>query len=653
MLLLSPYTEGTTVTDPRFSSRGFPKNRQGPISGSPILAIALEHQLAYSGYKDNIDIFLAATALNKTYTINIPGLDIDEKHFNFTFPLDLPRTVISFRPDVPADFIEKTISQGKKAGITQVRGLKSHPQCYLVDYPTIKFLNFVQAFTVATAPRHEGYCQIKECLQAAKILGMIDLYLRTNTYPAFKDDKDVFNFRYGSIAHPSLTEKRPAFFTGSQLTKKPRYGNVTMTHDVDGKEREEKGTWFGVESDKDVAMDVATNGYVMIAKASPAKTSQASWSAPKDVPALPGLCFPYFQGMLTNDKSILRIVPGTHFMRLFGSDPRPGYLAYRNIVGGFASTNTGIIMTHILTGLDMSVETQTKLHLLFDGKMYLGFCLLGSKWAVQRGQQWHLPKTSAELRADLDTIKTHESSLAEVVAKLEDLDIMNSIEDSCDLASALALIDWNKVGGEEEQRDLQRWFDERVGRLDFGTRPVNFGVDTLLAALTDIIHVTEPLDNHIHFPPAREYHLFNKREAVCLARFGYLVPSFEIDKGVDSIRLSSLHADKESGDKHRKAVNKVLIAMKPLNKAVQDFKVFRNMKRIFQSSSERAASYRLHALGGQPKDRFLKEMGLVIQKLETDNSHPSRSAAVVDTGAGPSSSSVPFVRVEIPDSLFD
>jgi len=639
--------------DPRFSSRGFPKNRQGPISDSPILAIALEHQLAYSGYKDNIDIFLAATAMNKTFTINLPGIDIEEKHFNYTFPLDLPRVVMSFKPSIPASFIETTIAKGKKMEITHVSGLKNHPRCYLVEYPTVQFLNFVTAYTLKTAPRHEGYSQVHESLHAAKIMAMIDLYLRTNTYPAFKADDDIFEFRYGDIEHAHLAEKRPAFFSETHLTKKSRYGRggISMTHEI-GKKKDvkENGTWFGEVSDKDVELNLPVDGYVLSAKPSPAKDSKGSWSAPKDVPSMPGLCFPYFHGMLTNDKGLLRLIPGKHFMRMFGADPRPKYIEYRNVVGGFASTESGIIMTHILSGIDISVETQTKLHLLFDGRTYLGFCILGAKWAIQRGQQWFTPKTSAELRADLDTIKTHDSSLAEVVAKLEELDIMNSIEDGCDLADAVSRIDWKSVGDEEEQRDLQRWFDERVGRLDFGTRPVNFGIDTLLAALKDIIHVTEPLDNHVHFPPAKDYHLFTKREAVCLSRFGYLVPSLEIEKGLDSVRVSSLHADKEKGDKNRKSVSKILVAMKPLNKAVQDFKIFRNLKRVFQGSSERAASYRLHTLGGQLKDRFLKEMGEIIQNLETDNSHPSSSSRMSkDPAKNVDDTAEDFVLVDVPD----
>jgi len=211
MLLLSPFSEGSSVADPRFTSRGFPTNRQGPVSDSPIIAIALEHQLAYSGYKDNIDMFLAATALNKTFSIAIPGIDIEEKHFTYSYPLDLPRICISFKPSTPVTFVNTSIEKLKKTcEVTRVEGIKNHTKCFLLENPPMSFLNFVKPYILENAPRQAGYCQIHEALQAAKVLAMIDLYLRTNTYPAFKDDEDIINFLYGEITHPSLIEKRPA-----------------------------------------------------------------------------------------------------------------------------------------------------------------------------------------------------------------------------------------------------------------------------------------------------------------------------------------------------------------------------------------------------------------------------------------------------------
>jgi hypothetical protein len=649
MLLLSPFTEGTQITDPRFTSRGFIRQRQGPLSDSPYLAIALEKQVAYDGYKSNIDVFLAATCTGETYNINIPGIDITLDP-SYTFPLALPRTVISFKPNVPSSIIEPVITAiKKKSEVTRVQGVKGHANCYLIDRPVYSFLKFIKLYVVSFAPKTEGYAQIGETMEAAKILHCIDLYLRTNTYAAFKSDEDITAMPPNAVFNLGV-EKRPAFFSEEHLSKRTRYGaGVTMTHTVgkEKKEREEKGRWFGEESDADVIM-TAIDSPVFYARPSPAKESKGSWSAPKDVPTMPGMCFPYFNGMISHDKRTLRQIPGQRFLRLFGKEPRENFLFYRKASGGFATSETGIIMTHILAGVDISLETQTKLHLLFDGATYLGFCILGAKWAIQRGGMWHLPKTSEELRTDLDSIVTHASSLREIIDKLADMSITASMDyDGCDLAEALANISWNSIEDEDERKDTQRWFEARVGRLDFGTRPTNFGADTLAEALKDIADESEPLENHVHFPPAAEYSILKQREAIVLARFGYLVPSFIIEKGGNSVRLSTLLADREKGESARKMVSKVLIAMKPLGRAVKDFQIFRNQKHIFQSSGERAANYRLHTLGGEPKDRFLMTVGGIINSIKA-------SSVVTSSGrnvAADTSSSAPveeFAPVDVP-----
>jgi hypothetical protein len=487
-------------------------------------------------------------------------------------------------------------------------------------------------------------------MDAARILNCIELYLRTNTYPAFKNDEDIIALP-GSIAWNIGAEKRPAFFTEEHLSKRPRYSaGVTMTHTKGKgkKEEEESGSWFGRESDMDVEY-TALDSHVFYAKPSPAKDSKASWSAPKDVPSLPGLCFPYFPGMITADKKTLRHIPGRHFLRLFGEEPKPHYLEYRNRCGGFATSESGIIMTHILSGVDISLETQTKLHLLFDGHTYLGFCILGAKWAIQRGGSWVLPKPSDDLHADLKSIVTHETSLTEVTKKLGDMGITCGLDcDACDLAEALSGIDWNSISDEDERKDTQRWFEERVGRLDFGTRATNFGADTVAEALSDIADTSEMLENHVHFPPADQYHIFKKREAIALARFGYLVPSFHIEKGINSVRVSSMHADREKGEGNRKAVTKILVAMKPLAKAVKDFQLFRNHKQVFQASNERAATYRLHSWSGDPKNRFLERVGTFINSIK-------ESSDVAPGGSRKAESKVvaeeDFVVVDVPTSF--
>jgi len=157
------------------------------------------------------------------------------------------------------------------------------------------------------------------------------------------------------------------------------------------------------------------------------------------------------------------------------------------------------------------------------------------------------------------------------------------------------------------------------------------------------------LDNHVHFPPAENYDIFRKREAIVLARFGYLVPSFLIDKGAQSVRVSALHADKEKGESARQMVSKILIAMKPLPRAVKDFQVFRNQKHIFQASGERAATYRLHTLGGEPKNRFLSVVGGFINQLKPSSDVSGGSGDAKGKKKKESTPETEYVLVDVPE----
>jgi hypothetical protein len=633
MFFLSPFTESSSIPDPRFSARGAARNRQGPISESSILAIALEKQTAYEGYKNNIDIFLMATGNSQTYSVNIPGVDLVSE-VTHSFPLALPRTVVSFKPSLTKETIVKIITKvSKSSTVTPVLGVKGHNNCYNIETPSYAFLSFVRPYCLDNAPKTFGYSQIDASIDAGRIMHFIDLYLRTNTYPAFKDDDDTYTLPQQVRTIFPDGKRKFSDYGMDEVVSKRRYGTVSMTHKIgdETKPRKEEGFWLGPESDANAQWILPLNDVVLTAKPSPVKTSEASWSTPSQVPNLPGLLFPYFPGMLTPDKSAITSVVGTHFLRLFGIDYKKQFLAFKKSVGIFFTSDIAIALTHILAGVDLSITTQTKLHLLFDGSNYLGFCLLGAKWAIQRGSEWTLPLKSAELRAELDTIKTHQSSLNEVLNKLRELDIefVRDIEDGCDLAELLAQVTFPE--DEDEKAELYKWFDERAGRLDFGMRPENFNADSFSTMLTDIANTTESLNHYVHLPRAKFYHLFKHREAIALSRFGYLAPSFKLAKGTEPFRLASAHGS-DTDDAARVLVKKVVVAMKPLDVAVKDFQEFRNLKTVYQGSSERASVYRLNSFGGAVKDRFLKSVGKIVTKIDASVGFKEKTENVKDKG---------------------
>lgn len=153
---------------------------------------------------------------------------------------------------------------------------------------------------------------------------------------------------------------------------------------------------------------------------------------------------------------------------------------------------------------------------------------------------------------------------------------------------------------------------------------------------------------HIHFPPASEYTILKYREARVLARFRYLVPSFRVDKGIESVKLSSVFLDKTKGENARKAVKKIMVAMKLLKTAVNDFQIFRMYITVYQASQERAATYRLHAMGGDVKDRFLMGIAAIIGRLDK-RTGKTISTDIVKGKGKERTASEDFVVVDVPE----
>jgi hypothetical protein len=87
--------------------------------------------------------------------------------------------------------------------------------------------------------------------------------------------------------------------------------------------------------------------------------------------------------------------------------------------------------------------------------------------------------------------------------------------------------------------------------------------------------------------------------------------------------------------------------MKPLSRAVKDFQRFRAMKQIYQGSSERAATYRMHTFGGEPKDRFLRVVGGCIQAITAGD--PVNVGPKPSKGASSTTVVEDFVVVDVPE----
>jgi len=160
MLYYAPFTEAS-IEDSRFSSRGAGMHRQGPVSDLSVDVVPDVRQVAYSVYKDNIDVFLAATGTRKSVGVHSGGIDVPFIHH--TFPLVYPKTIVTLK--LKKDNLDKAVAV-LKAGcteMTQVEGITKHPNCYAMVEPKIDVIRKI-APASRNSPIVGGACGVESTL---------------------------------------------------------------------------------------------------------------------------------------------------------------------------------------------------------------------------------------------------------------------------------------------------------------------------------------------------------------------------------------------------------------------------------------------------------------------------------------------------------
>jgi len=196
--------------------------------------------------------------------------------------------------------------------------------------------------------------------------------------------------------------------------------------------------------------------------------------------------------MLTCDTSGLRSIVSKLFFRNFGdvddSDARRGFQEFRNVAGIIASSPAGPILGHLLKGFEMALDAQAHCFLLMDDDDYLGFVLLGDHFYVHNGTGWVEPMGATDLRAELQTIATHETTLGAIVEALAVTKDYkgayinveaHEIAEPCDLLTTLSYVDESQSDMVKELGRLIKALRYKGGFLEVGPRTVVWALSML------------------------------------------------------------------------------------------------------------------------------------------------------------------------------
>lgn len=604
---------GNDKTTPLFSLKGLPNLVPSTITSLTIQGIPLEKQVAYTQYSANISSFIYATAIGKTITVSPAPLG--RLSYTFVLPLDPPTVSFTLQKPLDSDRSDKFINilgpgaSKTQSGKTTIYHAPSIPM-NVIDSVTKLSTPFFNSGRDAVNPK--GFIAFRF------LNNVIHLFLRVHSYSAFHNEstESITSFEQllgGTIGGAYFSKE-------TKSTDKDGKETVKITdlkdksHSVNEFNKRERDA--DEMADEDTPMAKIANeslgflrfkGNETVFKATPVKKPIMNIGASSEVPVSPGHVFPYFQGLIQPDTVFMNSVVLRRFYQVLGSTHefcQSAYLDIRHGINSLATTNRGMELCHILLGIDLAIETQTRCFLIIEKNQYLGFSLLGARYAIFCNTRWYAPALDGELIKAIRKMDPHESAVEDMIAKFEELHAKSQYTGSVDksifaepklLVDALSHLKITDID-DDDVRDLDRYI-RNLNYMGTGYLTKN---PQMIAEMLETISSNKSVElSRPTFLPSIKAPMTSKLFAL-LSRFGPEAPSFWNDRGKEIICKSVDKSVVTTGGKRKigesdiygNMPNRVLITPKPLLVAVKDMEKVLDKGRVKMDVDERAGRYR-------------------------------------------------------------
>lgn len=545
-IILSKELPANVPQHPVFARRGYTGVTQGTLSEIDVHAVSTSHQVAYAGYKDNLEAFLYATAAGKKVAVSEPYYEIPDSYVP-TIPLPFPNVIFQFRKALDGSQLRKFQEQLGKFNFQEHHRGKRTILYSLDNAPPNLVIGRIAPACERDVPPAYGYANLEGYAQAVFLHTAVDLFLSVNSYPGFRSDEDGDDDGNQGFQHYDLE--------GKLKRKDRKVRTETRIKRLRQVVKDGKQTWEASEEQAgDVEMEdlsdpeeledelVPIYEEVLSAKPSPLPSS-INYGPARECPFLPGILFEYFPGLLKPDNSFMRLFAINHLFRLFGNKDRTakeGWRVYKRTISSYTSTEQGMIMAHILKGVELALESQTQLFVIIDHQTYLGFTLLGAKFSVFSKNTWVKPQSAEDLQESLSNLVSHDGALEKICTLLGKLPLIKKktvtwtvdmINSPAKLAVALGEVSF--TADKESDGPIHDEIAEAISATSFPTKYKGITVETLMWA---ILHMTtlkdKPLDDDISiFFPTNNLDLFKRREFQVLCAFGSRGPKFYAASG--------------------------------------------------------------------------------------------------------------------------
>jgi hypothetical protein len=586
------------------------------LKGFPII-----REIAHDAYSANIDMFVAATIRVEKLIVSAEGAHI--KLSRTVLPIAHPP--VCFVPAVPMNPDQLTALLKKIEKLRPEVSTQGNTKVITLQSMTPIAIDYIERIALENSHGGKGSIPFRTYKALLHLETCLLGFLATNTYPAFsKRDEDMDDT-------PAAAE------SGDRLLLQGGFRRRMPDSDVMIKRRKVMMGGDDIEAVKDTVTDedpdayedeLCLDGSVIVAKPSPIPPTFNFGDVSKCPSNLPGLTFPWFPRMNLPDKVSLRTLFTTLFLRTLGNDHesiKAEYKKWRADIEPICETDLGMAYSHLMTGMKLSLETQTRLYCIIQRNQYVGFVLLGAKFSLFNGTTWIQPVSPEELRVQLRQMSAHDVALEKIAEGISVMTIAvpaaaGVVQEvtSADIDTAVKLFKRLAIRDRSTAPD---GMTEHFGQLSYDVPYRTIGSKDIEIALNEMVDNVPLLDDvPLYIPPSMPAEFFEDRIYQILASFGPESFSLLNTTGTQyALQNPDLPEDlstiTQGGTRTKPGI---LVSRKGVAVAYRDMRQVIREKMYRMNMSERAARFRNLYYDGEPRDRIM----FLLRKLAWNDAAP-------------------------------
>jgi hypothetical protein len=363
--------------------------------------------------------------------------------------------------------------------------------------------------------------------------------------------------------------------------------------------------------------------FSLIRNAKPSPSNFPYIGPPTSVPFLPGLLFPYFPGCILPSYTIISSVIKTYFFSSLGETEEDCAGTLRSIKrasSSWAASEAGLCLQHLAQGLQLAIESESRLFVIQEETHYLGFVLLGYGFKVVTCNGIVPALSSESLKTEIRNMESRASVAIKLREKVVEMAMAEDIEQTqIEMIPSVEEIT-------KSVRSIRKWCLKNSEIIDdaenkkqledlmkkaYQTEPYwKVNKATISKAMVTILddHLVE---NEVPFFISPQVFSDTSKIHEVMSAFGPTAFSFDQAGGTDypvpregeeDVASEMVQVPAGKGRfRQAKAMDSIYVALKPMRSCVFDFQQVISKRRIVQRK-ERAGAQKNIQLGGNDRD---------------------------------------------------